>query len=193
MVSAIASIAAAALESAHPTRRSHVEQNKLDLLLPPPTYEESICDTPPDYTTTDKLARHCDYADVKAAFATVRTIQPKSTSPRHVISYQDDLKIDFSDPGNIRSHVSKKKAKQAAKEAQAAKWADSDQEGDKDGADGEKGGDDNGSNGGAGAGGSGGDPPGGDGDKDKDEDDWWNDGAKSKKDKKKKKKNAWYV
>lgn len=151
-------------------------------LAAPPSYEESLTDLPPDYTTTDHLATCgdiCTLADEKPT--------PLTTSTRRT---SNDSKIDFTGTENIRQHANKKKAKQAAKAAQQSKWADDDDEGTKDGtADGGDGAGD----GGAGAGGDGGsDPPGG-GDKgDKDEDDWWNEGS-SKKNKKNKKKNAWYV
>lgn len=145
-------------------------------LVAPPSYEESLSDLPPDYTTTDHLA-------TRGTLLSHDTPQPIFTCAK---SGRADVKIDWTGTDNVRQHVSKKKAKQAAKQAQQAKWAESDEEGNKDGT--ADGGDGNGDDG-AGAGGAGGgsDPPGGG---DKDDDDWWNEG---KKDKKKKKKNAWYA
>jgi uncharacterized membrane protein YgcG len=149
--------------------------------VPPPTYEESLLDLPPDYTNTDSLAAVdslCLFQNVFESFALADAKSARSTSTVYV-------DIDLSKVEGIRQHANKK-AKQAAKKAQQAKWMDSDNEENKDGtADGGDGGD---ANGGGDAGGGGADPPGGgDGG---DEDDWWNSGPKKKKDKKKKK-NAW--
>ncbi|QIX02374.1 hypothetical protein AMS68_007891 [Peltaster fructicola] len=151
-------------------------------LVAPPSYEESLTDLPPDYTTTDYLATCGDVYSLAEEKPTPLSA-PKRTA-------STDSRIDFTGTDNIRQHANKKKAKQAAKAAQQSKWNDSDDEGKKD--DTAEGGDGNG-DGGSGAGGDGGgsDPPGG-GDKGgKDEDDWWNDGGSSKKNKKNKKKNAW--
>jgi hypothetical protein len=152
-------------------------------IVPPPTYEESLADLPPDYTDTATTAAVCTRSDVKdsADFNGDQKLHPESRS----------LPSDFdvSEIDGIRSYANKKAAKKAAKAAQQAKWADSDNEENKDeGADGGDGGS-GGGDGGSGAGGDGGDPPGGG---DGGDDDWWNTGN-SKKDKKKKKKNAWAV
>ena len=150
--------------------------------VPPPTYEESLADSPPDYTETAATAAVCTRSDVKdsADFNGDQKLHPDSSS---LPSYFDASEID-----GIRSYANKK-AKKAAKVAQQAKWADSDnEENNGEGADGGDGGS-GGGDGGSGAGGDGGDPPGGG---DGGDDDWWNTGN-SKKDKKKKKKNAWDV
>jgi hypothetical protein len=163
----------------------------LDLFpRPPPSYEESLADVPPDYTGTDAAAVVNSLVDAKLgldfpdAAATCRDSQRRS-----------DAKLDFNQPHGIRYHA--KKAKKAAKTAQKAAWADDD--GDKkeeppadDGAGGDAGGGDAGggdAGGDAGGGGDGGgDPPGGDGGDDP-EDIWGAAGGGKKK--KKKKKNAW--
>jgi len=163
----------------------------LDLFFtPPPSYEDSLADVPPDYTGTDAVAVISSLVDVKidlgfpdaAAAATRRDSQQSS-----------DDKLDFNQPYGIRSHA--KKAKKAAKAAQKEKWADDDGEKKEeppadDGAGGDAGGGDGGGDaGGGGDGGDGGgDPPGGDGGDDP-EDIWGAAGGGKKK--KKKKKNAW--
>lgn len=164
---------------------------KLDL-IPPPPYDDSLLDLPPDYTGTDA------YAAVRITPETRLDLlePPKSRTsqrPTRGAGYVGtDLKIDLTQPQGIRSHANKK-AKKAAKAAQNAKWADDDdgekkEEGDAGGDGGAGGGDDAG---GAGGGDGGGDPPGG-GDGGGDDDDFWGTagGGKKKKDKKKKK-NAW--
>ena len=137
--------------------------------VPPPTYEESIQDLPPDYTTTELLA-------------TVQTTRNVIDSKidivdNHRFRFGDNgsfEKINFADVEGIRSHAGKK-AKKAAKAAQQAKWADSDNEENKDEGNGAGGDENGGGDGDAGAGGDGGDHPGGgDGG---DDDDWWNAGT----------------
>lgn len=152
--------------------------------LPPPTYEESLLDLPPDYTSTDSLAVVSSLVSV-ASVEKPAVMAEKPSSRLPCVPVEE--KVDLSALEGIRSHAGKK-AKQAAKKAQQAKWMDSDNEGDK-AADGDAGnGDGGGSGGDAGGAGAGGDPP---GDGGNDDDDWWNTGASKKKDKKKKKKNAW--
>jgi hypothetical protein len=151
--------------------------------VPPPTYEESLLDLPPDYTCTDALATVDCSAKTVDVFSLHVWREEKSKAGSDSTYYD----IDFSHNGAIQ-HAGKK-AKQAAKKAQQAKWLDSDNEENKDGgADDGDGGDGGGGDGdgGAGAGGDGGDPPGGG----NDDDEWGNTGGKKKKDKKKKK-NAW--
>lgn len=146
------------------------------LAVPPPSYEDSLCDLPPDYTFTD-------------AFATAQTIADQSGLPKPSIGSE---KLDLSALEGIRSYA-KKKDKKAAKQAATSKWAgDGDEEEKKEeGAEGGEDGNAGGGDDGAGAGGDGGDPPGGGGgDGGGDDGDDWNAGA-SKKGKKKKKKNAW--
>lgn len=152
----------------------------------PPAYEDCLNDVPPDYTTTDALAtaqilRDSEIIDLPFEDRKAKDVQIKS------IQYLGDVKVDFTETDNIRTHANKK-AKKAAKAAQQAKWADSDNEDKKDGEDGGAGDENKDGGGDAGAGGDGGgDPPGGGGGGD-DDDEWWNGGGggKKKKDKKKK-------
>jgi hypothetical protein len=159
----------------------------LDLFSrPPPSYEDSLTDVPPDYTGTDAAAAVNSLVDVKLdlgfpdAAATSRDSQRRS-----------DAKLDFNQPHGIRYHA--KKAKKAAKTAQKEKWADDDGEKKEEppADDGAGGGDAGGGDAGGDAGGGGdggGDPPGGDGGDEPD--DIWGAAGGSKK-KKKKKTNAW--
>lgn len=155
-------------------------KNADSLQEPLPDYEDCIEDTPPDYTATDVLAnaRICSDSSIAKSDGSKRDAGARSD-----LFNVFDVKVDFSEPENIRTR-GKKKAKQAAKAAQQAKWADSDDEEKKDddvegeGGDGNGGGDAGGGNDG------GGDPPGGD---DGDGDDWWGTGGGGKKNKKKKK------
>lgn len=178
---------------ASPGMRKHTRQDVnqqtravqlLDLFSrPPPSYEESLADVPPDYTGTDAAAVVNSLVDVKLRLDFPDAIATSRDSQR-----RSDAKLDFNEPYGIRYHA--KKAKKAAKTAQQAKWADDD--GDKkdeppadDGAGGDAGGDGGGD---AGGGDGGGEPPGGDGGDDPD--DIWGAAGGGKK-KKKKKKNAW--
>lgn len=163
-------------------------------LLPPPSYEETLSDLPPDYTASDCLVTRHDLRDAKLVPC---QRAPATTQPRPAalsLLPALDVKLDLSLPDNVRTHA-KKKAKQAAKQAQQAKWADSDnEEKNDDGTAGDGQGDGGDGTGGAGAGGDGG--GGGDGGEGGgDDDEWWKEGAggKKPKEKKKKKKNAWYV
>lgn len=152
---------------------------------PPPSYDETIQDLPPDYTCTNALITLCLSHDVKDLLQPHFYAREKNEGPTR----SSESKIDLTKIEGVRSHANKK-AKQAAKQAKQAKWGDDGEEENKDGAaDGGEGGGDGGGDGGAGAGGDGGDPPGG-GDGGGDDDDWGGFGGK-KKDKKKKKKNAW--
>lgn len=145
----------------------------------PPCYEDCICDSPPDYTSTDNFATAQNLRDVSVVTRDC-TSKEKSSRAKELFGCAVDVKVDLSDIENIRSHANKK-AKKAAKAAQRDKWADSDNEEKKEEG-GEDAGEGNGDGGAGGAGGDGGgDPPGG-GD---DDDDWWNTGKKGKKNKKK--------
>jgi hypothetical protein len=157
----------------------------LDLFSrPPPSYEESLADVPPDYTGTDAAAVVNSLVDVKLGLDFPDALPTSRDSQR-----RSDAKLDFNQPHGIRYHA--KKAKKAAKTAQKEKWADDDGEKKEeppadDGAGGDAGGGDAGGD--AGGGDGGGDPPGGDGGDDPD--DIWGAAGGGKK-KKKKKKNAW--
>ena len=148
---------------------------------PPPTYEESIHDVPPDYTTSDALATAQIGNDAKISRNGNAYVDLKLPYHGHEL-HELHMDVDISELEGIRSFANKK-AKKAAKQAQMSKWADSDNEEGKDGTvDGGEGGDGNGGgDGGAGASGDGGE----------DGDDWWAEAGSKKKDKKKKKKNAW--
>lgn len=145
----------------------------------PPTYEESVLDQPPDYTSTDAFASAQWLGDssVTASIKVEIERDYRQEVCEALKAYVD--KLDLNSTEHIRSHANKK-AKKAAKQQQMSKWADSDNEDKKAGEDGAAG-DDNG--GGGDAGGAGGDAPGGNGGDDGDE---WDSGKKGKKDKKKK-------
>ncbi|KAF7187305.1 hypothetical protein HII31_11393 [Pseudocercospora fuligena] len=163
----------------------------VDAISPPPSYEDSVQDLPPDYTNTDSLAyTQCLLQDVEIVTNSSETRERGSTRTSHLLDSNHDVKVDLNVEEGLREH-SKKKAKKAAAAAQKAKWADSDDEDKKEeGAGGEENGDGDGGNGGGDSGG--GDAPGG-GDEGGGDDDWWNGGSSKKKDKKKKKKSAWEV
>ena len=156
-----------------------------NLFESPPSYNDSISDVPPDYTTTTELAsQKLDY---------IHTPPPpyahSCTDRKRTLLIRDPIAnpcIDFSTTHNVRQHANKK-AKQAAKKAQKDKWADGDEGGTAGagGEDGEQNGD--GAAGGSGGAGSGGGGNGGDGG-----DDEWDDvgAGKGKKGKKNKKKSA---
>ena len=136
--------------------------------VPPPNYEDSIQDLPPDYTTTDGLATvqlsENPFLPNKSSVSNDQ--KSDFDSDLYPVS---DVKVDLSGITDIRQ-CANKKAKKAAKQAQQAKWADSGDEGNEGGGDGADGGDNGGGDGGSGAGGAGGDPPGGGGDGN--DDDW---------------------
>lgn len=125
---------------------------------PPPSYDESVADLPPDYTDTNALAA--------VSFATLplegSLAERKQEQTTRAGVFGQDAKVDLSHVEGIRSHANKK-AKKAAKAAQQAKWAGSDDEEKKDGEGGENPDGDGagGGDAGGGAGGDGGDPPGG--------------------------------
>ena len=123
---------------------------------PPPSYDDSITDLPPDYTATDALAAVCFSSLPLDGVPAERKQEGKSNTGL----FELDVKVDLSEVEGVRSHANKK-AKKAAKAAQQAKWADSGDEGEKK--EGEEGTGDGGGgeDAGGGAGGDGGDPPGG--------------------------------
>ncbi|KXT17853.1 hypothetical protein AC579_5883 [Pseudocercospora musae] len=167
--------------------RPFYEDFAVDATSPPPSYEDSVQDQPPDYTKTDSLAyTRCLLQDVEIVTNSSETRQRGSTRASHLWDSTRDVKVDFNVEGGFREH-SKKKAKKAAAAAQKAKWADRDDEEKKDeGAGGEGNGGGEGGNGDGGGDSGGGDAPGGD-DEGGGDDDWWNGGSSSKKDKKNKK------
>ncbi|TKA65351.1 hypothetical protein B0A49_08104, partial [Cryomyces minteri] len=146
---------------------------------PPPPYEDSVFDAPPDYTDTESLVTARLGFDPECPPPPYRTSR-QPTEPRLLLRDPTPKSaIDFSATDHFRTH-GKKKAKAAAKKAQSDKWGDDDDEEKPPGEDGEHngdsggGGDDNG--GGAGGG---------------DDGDDWNDGGKKKKGKKKKNAFSW--
>ena len=146
--------------------------------VPPPTYEESIQDLPPDYITNETFAaaQLPNYATVASKDGVCHRQKPDSCENYFPEVY---VTVDWSEVEGIRSFANKK-AKQAAKKAQQAKWADSDNEDNQSGgADGDEDGNDNG--GGDGGSGAGGDAP--DGNGGDEPDDWMNGWGSNKKDK----------
>ena len=137
-------------------------------IVPPPSYEESFADVPPEYTATDALA--------VAYFASLPLegsgAERKQEQKSHAGLFERDTKVDLSAIEGIRNYANKK-AKKAAKAAQQAKWADSDNEDKPEGEGGENG-EGDGAGGGDAGGGAGGDPPGG-GDGGDGGDDWFSD------------------
>ncbi|KAM0723199.1 hypothetical protein Q7P37_001399 [Cladosporium fusiforme] len=125
-------------------------------LLPPPSYEESIADLPPDYTGTCALAVVQGLVDVKLD-AGLEHGKPRDSQRR------SDDKVDLTQPLGIRYHA-KKKAKKAANTAQKDKWADDEEKKEETPPDDGAGGGDGGGDGGAGGDGARGDPPGDGGD-----------------------------
>ena len=156
-----------------------------NLFDPPPSYNDSVSDVPPDYTTsTDLASRKLDYTDLPPPpYILSPTFSRNETLIRNPITKPA---IDFSTPVHVRQHVGKK-AKQAQKQAQKDKWADEGDEGIGGDAGDQSGHGAGGGDGGAGAGGggNGGDGAGGG-------DDGWDDvgAGKGKKGKKNKKKNG---
>ena len=155
-------------------------------LIGPPSCDEPLQDLPPDHTNTDALAFARRTPDDKS---------PWECLPLHVHDSQSTARqpsdaVDWSSREGFRM-LANKREKKAAKEAAHAKWADSGNGGNKDGAGEEKAGHDGGGAGGdndAGAGGDGGgDPPGGGGNGDGGEDLWGGFAAPPSKKKKKNK------
>lgn len=151
------------------------------IAVPPPTYDESLQDLPPDYTTTDafaavQFAKNVSLAGKDDIFNAHKPRSGNADFPEFYAA------VDLSKIEGIRSYAGKK-AKQAAKKAQQAKWADSDNEDmQSGGADGGDDGENNGGGtGGSGTGGDGGEPP--DGNGGDDGDDWFTNWGGSKKDK----------
>ncbi|KAI9795686.1 MAG: hypothetical protein M1835_005362 [Candelina submexicana] len=159
-------------EPVHPSKASLSPYD-----APPPSYDEAITDEPPDYSGTEALAHaHLIHKTSKSP-----SFQDAGYQQLQSPIFEDPTvlpSIDFFAPSSIRTHANKK-AKQAAKKAQQAKWDDSGDEGDKN--EGE-GGDGGGANGGGGGGSNNGDGGAGDGDGDGDEWDYGN--KKGKKGKK---------
>jgi hypothetical protein len=168
--------------------------------LPPPSYDDTIADLPPDYTTTEALATAQTPQDTPfgpSLCSNVLNCLPLTcnTSPTSIYfdqkSFHAYINLGFSEEG-VRSHAKKKKG--PAKKA-AFNWDDEgDEMKENDLAGGSGGGDGGGdppadggaAGGGGGTGGDGGD--GGDGDKDKNEEDDWGAWGTSKKSKRKSKK-----
>lgn len=144
---------------------------------PPPPYEDSANDLPPDYHATE--------APATAHFLGLSPfLKEKLEHSSEQRSGSRD--VDWTSPEGIVSH-SKKNKKAAQKQAQQNKWAGDDDEEKKDGTAEDGAGGDGGAGDGGDAGGTGGDPP---GDPPGGDDDDWAVGG-GKKNKKKKKKNAW--
>lgn len=132
---------------------------------PPPSYREAIADAPPDYTSTDCLA-HCQAINPSVLFPASKGGNRRSNDPPLPIGLMSPPAINFDDTSSFQSHGAKKK-KQAQKKANQAKWADPDDEGNKEDGNAEE------------NGGGGGDSNHGDGGAGDDDDDW--DTGKKKK------------
>jgi hypothetical protein len=159
-------------------------------VAPPPSYEESAQDAPPDYTATDAVAVVQDVCCLHISALHGR--EQRKREPTSQTQSPFDVKVDFSASENVRMRAKKKKAP-AAKPA-AAKWFEDDEE-KKEETPADDGGGDKGGAGdsGSGAGGSGGGDDGaggggGGGDDNNNEDDAWATAATGKKAKKTKKK-----
>lgn len=160
------SLDAAVHDSAGSTDSPHCE--------PPPSYNDSIADEPPNYDYIEDLplAQAARYYPVPPPAYSYKA--PNDVAP---LDQMTTLDIDFGDTSNFRQ-AAKKKDKQQKRQADAAKWND---EGGEGNAEGGEGGEEN-SGGGAGGGNNG---DGGAGD-DGGGDDWggWDTEKKSKKGKK---------
>lgn len=150
----------------------------------PPSYDDALLDTPPDYTTTDHRAS----AHVQELRGLTESHNPSQKGQDGALAgYQGQPPIDLSTIEGIREHPSKKK-KQAQKKEALEKWA-GDGDGDEkknEGAEENEGGGDNGD---GGAGGAGGGDGAGNGDDDNNNNS--NNNGGGKKNKKKNKKKQW--
>lgn len=160
---------------------------------PPPSYDDSIEDLPPDYTATDALAvAHApQYTFFPTLIASPRSCPGTSPSMDPTSSlYTDekpsyiDIDFGFTNDG-VKSHAKKKNNKGGAKKAAPVEEKKEEPPADAGAGDGKG---DPPADGGAGGGGSGGDG----GDEKKDDDGWGDDawgtaGSKKKKGKKTKK------
>jgi hypothetical protein len=163
---------------------------------PPPSYDDTIADLPPDYTTTDALAtaQTPEYTPFPSLNPSICSSAPNclrlscDTSPSSSF-YLDEkslyAKIDlgFCEDA-VRSHAKKKKG--AAAKKNTFSWDDDEEKKKEEEAAGGSGGGDNGGGGGdppADGGAGGGDGGGDGGDDKKDEDEWgaWDTGKKKKK------------
>ena len=144
----------------------------LSELDPPPSYTDAITDAPPIYEFNGSLDRLHNQPedDPKREIFKVRLKESE-----FLLNPMTPSKIDFGDSSSFRQ-VGNKKKKQAAKQADKAKWAESGDEGNKDNG----GGEDDGGGGGGEGGSNNGD--GGAGDDGAGDD--WNTGDKKKKGKK---------
>ncbi|KAJ4367507.1 hypothetical protein N0V83_007090 [Neocucurbitaria cava] len=100
--------------------------------IPPPSYDESIADVPPDYTSTDALAsvRTPECSPFPSLNASLCSEVPNclrisnNTSPTSSLFFDEkslyaDIDFGYSDAG-IKSHAKKNNKKNAAKKAPAA-------------------------------------------------------------------------
>jgi len=159
--------------------------------LPPPSYDDTIADLPPDYTATDALAavQSPEYTPWSSLNASLCSNVPNclrlscNTSPTSSLYFDEkslyaDIDFGFSEDG-VKSHAKKKKGAAATKKTPG--WGD-DEDKKEEGAAGDAGGDNGGgdppADGGAGGAGDGGDG----GDEKKGDDDWgsWDTGKKKK-------------
>ncbi len=147
----------------------------LSELDPPPSYTDAIADSPPTYKPIASLDRpHNEKEDVPGWESFDYGLKELELH----LNPMTPSTIDLGDSSTFRQVGGAKKKKQAAKQANQAKWAGSGDEGNKD--DGEAG--ENGGGGGGGGGGGSNNGDGGAGDDGGGED--WNTGNKKKKGKK---------
>ncbi|KAL9043440.1 MAG: hypothetical protein Q9214_003376, partial [Letrouitia sp. 1 TL-2023] len=126
-----------------------------EIIDPPPSYDESICDLPPDYGSFEPSTLTLN--DFK--LLTIPVVSHRPVLQRHDIKRPGPLQsmalpaIDFHDTSNFRETPSKKQRK-AAKEAAQASWGD---DGDGNNQEGAENGGNDGEGGGAGGAGNNGD------------------------------------
>jgi hypothetical protein len=165
---------------------------------PPPSYDDTFADLPPDYTTTDALAtvQTPEYTPFPSLNPSLCSNVPNclrlscDTSPTSSLYLDEkllyaDIGFGFSEDG-VKSHAKKKKA--PAKKAVNSWDEDDNKKKEEEGAGGEGGGDNGGgdppADGGAGGAGGGDDGNGGNGGVGGGADDWgdaWDTGKKKKK------------
>jgi hypothetical protein len=181
-----------------PAGRQHIEPRELFRpdrgtktldVTPPPSYEESAQDAPPDYTKTDTIAIAHDVCcdQTSALHGREQRNRDGSTS---LVQSPFDVKVDFSASEKVRMRAKKKKG--PAAKPSAAKWFESDDEKEKapagDGGDDKGGAGDSGSGAGGGGDDGAGGAGGGDDNNNNNDDDAWGTVATGKKAKKSKKK-----
>ena len=117
---------------------------------PPPSYHDTLRDTPPVYSEPNAVARQysTDLVDPPAYTTLIVGTQTRGYLD---ISLVTEPKLDVNSMEGVREHAGTKKKKQAAKAAAKSKWADDsddeDKKDDEDGGGGSNGGSNNGDGG----------------------------------------------